>query len=162
MYLNKEGNKENSDFFFTAEYSADRHELSVNMTSKGIEVFLQLLNRFSTETQIIISEDKFTKVESNKDYNHASAVLIQHKPIKTDELAINFIKKEHKIYIFCSEKGLKNLCDSLMCLKKGLERGKPDDISYMVPDWGGDWLLNKKYIENSEVIFHLRLYGILG
>lgn len=153
---------ERSDFFLTVEYSIEGEEVYINMTLKGIEFLIDVLNSFSKENEIIVNDSEFTRDNSVKNCKSASKILINYQSIETQDLAINVVDDEASLYIFCSEKGMNKFIDSLICLKEGLENGQPEDISYMVEEWGGEWLLNKKFIEGSIVICHLRLYGILG
>jgi hypothetical protein len=162
MSQNKILTLQESEFFFTVEYSKSRFELCINMTLQGIDMFLNCLNKFSKITPVVITSDNITKDTPIENYISVPEILIQYESIETEDLAINYSDNDHRLYIFASEKGIHELIDSLMCLKEGLEEDKPEDISYMIEEWGGDYLLNKKIIENSDIICHLRLYGILG
>jgi hypothetical protein len=112
--------------------------------------------------QIIIDNKKLTKDKPEKGYSSISEIVICYKPIKSEDLIVNLMKSETKIYMYASQKGIDRLIDSLICLKESIQKNKTQDISCMTEESGGKWLLNKKIIADSEIICHLRLYGILG
>lgn len=154
--------KEESSVFFSINVDKDMETTYFHMNLLMINNFTKLLSVFSKQSEVVLNESTFLILGEMKECFPVREVKFQYMLIDSDDLVVNFSFDKKCIYIFGSEEGINHFIDCLLCLKEGLEKGRPEDISYMIEEWGGRWLLNKRVIEGSAVICHLRLYGILG
>jgi hypothetical protein len=147
--------------FFSINVEKEINTAYVNMTLEGINKLINFLGAFYDKKQVVFNEDNILNMNELDGTYSIDEVVIKFYPIDSNCLIVNVAHDLKKMYIFSSNLGIDELKDSLLDLKENLEKGKTEDISYMVPEWGGEWLIDKQVIENSCVILHLRLYGII-
>jgi len=141
--------------------SEDSCVLYFYMNLIGIKKFLELTENFLRQSCIKLDRNNLLTIVNIPDTSSVVELYVKFAHEDDDGLVINVDDQNKRVYILCSEKGIKELRGDLMSLMEGLQNGEEDDISYMIPEWGGDWLLHKRIIKDSGIICHLRLYSIL-
>jgi hypothetical protein len=154
-----QNNVEENDFF-SINVSKSNETVFFHMSLRKINDFIKLLLSFSKKTSIELSKP-LLNIGNMEDGITITKVWVKYKSIQNDDLILNAVPEKHILYIFCSEAGIEKLSDYLLALREDLEKNKIEDISLMVPEWGGYGLINKKVVKGSNVIEHLRLYGVL-
>lgn len=150
-----------AETFFTVNVHNDCHTAYIGLNLPMINKFLDLLLKFKKGIDLRFNKDNLLNFYSIDDYFSVEEICFKFKNVPGNNLVLNVTNNEKKVYVCCSEEGKNKLKESLFSLVLDLENNKPEDISYMIPEWGGRWLLNEQILENSSVICHLRLFGVV-
>lgn len=149
------------DYFMSVDIDKQGQTLVINLNVGGVKLFYKIIEDLRFSNIIDISE--FLTNSKITNFTPVSTFILYKAEEKTEPytLAANYSPVKNAIYLLICDSGLIELKTTLSFLLKKLEANKTDDVSYMIDEWGGSGLTNTKFIENTDVVGHMRLYAII-
>lgn len=148
--------------YLVVHRSDDCLTIIISMDAQGIDLLSENLERLknTAKTEIVLA----LQVWPDDEYPPVKNLVLQNTfpTVYEKRFGVNYAIAEDALYLSFNKSGLYEMAESLTILKINAERGKADDISYMIDEWGGTGLVNSKFMDGASPVAHLRLYNVVA